>query len=241
MISVKNYAVGLVFAFSFLVVTNARADIVVDTLPVGAKEIFSFSLTKILEGDTFANTISVAVNGESYTAEYGGSKSVGSKPYAYHNISLDLSALGGTNPLGFTVTWNDNAFKNVTQGSAVSPYAFLSNLMIGEQQEYLPGGGWGVNNVEDMKSYFTQSGTYYSFGSEANSWNWDDDDLLTFAFFEQNFKNTNGMYVGQTITFTFYGDPLAASEPTNTPEPATLAVVGLGLAGLGLARRRMMK
>lgn len=59
------------------------------------------------------------------------------------------------------------------------------------------------------------------------------DETLSFSFTTAN-ATTAGYYY-----FTFWGLPSGGDG--NVPEPATLAIVGLGLAGLGLATRRKKK
>jgi len=62
--------------------------------------------------------------------------------------------------------------------------------------------------------------------------NWWEDELLTMSTgwldYGQTWTSSNGL-----VAVAFGADGVAV-----TPEPATLAIIGLGLAGLGYARRR---
>ena len=55
---------------------------------------------------------------------------------------------------------------------------------------------------------------------------------------DMSFLGRGSQVQNATITLLSLVDPINVAEPVNVPEPGTLALLGLGLAGLGLSRRR---
>lgn len=100
-------------------------------------------------------------------------------------------------------------------------------------------------------AYRARSSTNESFNFSIDNLSWLVDDHTTagWSLFSSSFQATG---VSSTISFTsvtpltgtvgnFLDNVKVLTNPTQVAEPATLALLGLGLAGLGFSRRRIQK
>ena len=259
----KNNIIVLALAASFLVATNVRADFVNLTFTtdrtnyLGGVHGSDWNFTSVGKHDgqgngnggpwtqwafNIENELGDKTTGSIFSDNFNGNGKNGEgRGTAAVNTTNGTASMSHNSANNFTISFTDSFVDSFY--IALTPWSSYSaadafNLTVNY---------WDSNNVlqtEKFNQTFTDSTPFLGFILDGGAFL--ESVWLGSIGTPNNGYNITGMGFGNNGFNTFYPEIIlppsdGGGSDVTTPEPATLAMIGLGLAGLGIARRRMKK